>query len=236
MNKADISLLSILSLAFLMSSCKEQSSYNGHEYVDLGLSVKWATCNVGAQNPEDYGDYFGWGEVNPKDSYTWENYRYYASGHYDSVDDGLLFSKYTFEESFGKTDKKNILEQMDDAANNQWGGNWRIPTKDEFEELRTNCTWVWSNVNGVNGYKITSNKIGYTDNSIFLPAAGRRFDTTLSMDGNLGQYWSKNLKTDFDYIENQAWDFEFHNNNDMQEYWSFRYIGLPIRPVWDPNM
>ena len=96
MNKADISLLSILSLAFLMSSCKEQSSYNGHEYVDLGLSVKWATCNVGAQNPEDYGDYFGWGEVNPKDSYTWENYRYYASGHYDSVDDGLLFSKYTF--------------------------------------------------------------------------------------------------------------------------------------------
>ena len=125
---------------------------------------------------------------------------------------------------------------MDDAANNQWGGNWRIPTKDEFEELRTNCTWVWTNVNGVNGYKITSNKIGYTDNSIFLPAAGRRFDTTLSMDGNLGQYWSKNLKTDFDYIENQAWDFEFHNNNDIQEYWSFRYIGMPIRPVWDPNM
>jgi len=108
MNKAGISLLSILSFALLMSSCKEQSSYNGHEYVDLGLSVKWATCNVGAQNPEDYGDYFGWGEVNPKDSYTWENYRYYASGHYDSVDDGLLFSKYTFEESFGKTDKKTF--------------------------------------------------------------------------------------------------------------------------------
>ncbi len=202
-----------------------------HEYVDLGLSVKWATCNVGAQNPEDCGDYFGWGEVIPKDSYTWENYRYYASGHYDSVDDGLLFSKYTFEESFGKTDKKNILEQMDDAANNQWGGNWRIPTKDEFEELRTNCTWVWTNVNGVNGYKITSNKIGYTDNSIFLPAAGRRFDTTLSMDGNFGEYWSRNLKTDFDYVENLAWVFEFHNNNDMQEYWRFRYIGLPIRPV-----
>lgn len=202
-----------------------------HEYVDLGLSVKWATCNVGAQNPEDYGDYFGWGEVIPKDSYTWENYRYYASGHYDSVDDGLLFSKYTFEESFGKTDKKNILEQMDDAANNQWGGNWRIPTKDEFEELRTNCTWVWTNVNGVNGYKITSNKIGYTDNSIFLPAAGRRFDTTLSMDGNFGEYWSRNLKTDFGYIENLAWVFEFHQNNDMQEYWRFRYIGLPIRPV-----
>ena len=186
MRKTGISLSSILSIVFVMSACKEQSSHNGHEYVDLGLSVKWATCNVGAQNPEDYGEYYAWGETITKTTYTWKNYRFRVSG--DTYSD-LKFSKYDPAEILDHL-KKTVLDLADDVANVKWGGNWRMPTKQEVEELVWNCDWVWTTQNGVNGVKITSKVEGYTDRSIFMPAAGYRDDSKLIFPEESGYLWS----------------------------------------------
>lgn len=186
MNKAGISLLSILSFTLLMPSCKEQSFYNGHEYVDLGLSVKWATCNVGAQSPEDYGEFYAWGETRAKTIYTVKGYRFRAGG--ESYHD-MNLSKYDPDEILDDL-KKTVLDMADDVANVKWGGNWRMPTKEEIEELNWNCDWVWTTQNGVKGVKITSKVEGYTDRSIFIPAAGYRIDSRHLFAGVSGEYWS----------------------------------------------
>lgn len=154
------------------------------EAVDLGLSVKWATCNVGAEKPEDYGDYFAWGETEPKSNYSWSTY-------FDSVNgNSSNFTKYA-------TNKKTQLDPEDDAAHVNWGGDWRMPTKTEQDELRTNCTWTWITQNGVNGYKVTSKVNG---NSIFLPAAGYRRDSSLSGAGSFGDCWSSSLHSSYSYL------------------------------------
>ncbi len=137
----------------------------GHKYVDLGLpsGLKWATCNVGATNPEDYGDYFAWGETTTKSEYTEGN-----SITYDkNMSDISGNSRY-------------------DAARANWGGMWRLPTASEIDELVNNCTWKWTSQNGVNGYKVT----GKNGNSIFLPAAGWRSGSSLYYAGSYGYYWS----------------------------------------------
>ncbi len=133
-----------------------------HEYVDLGLSVKWATCNVGASKPEDYGDYYAWGETSTKTEYTEDNSKTCGS----SMGDISGNSSY-------------------DAARANWGGTWRLPTKAELEELENKCTWTWTTHNGVKGYKVT----GPNGNSIFLPAAGFRH-SSLILAGSSGHYWS----------------------------------------------
>lgn len=189
---------------------------NGHEYVDLGLpsGTLWATCNVGATTPEDYGNYYAWGETTTKATYSWGNY-------FDTNDGGNTFTKYNNEG--GKT----VLDPEDDAAHVNWGGSWRMPTKAEWQELIDNCTWTWTKQNGINGHKVTSNKAGYTDQFIFLPAAGYRNDSDLwNMDSN-GYYWSSSL---LEYYSKRAWgscfgwrDLDFSNNN--------RYYGLSVRPV-----
>ena len=153
--------------------------YNGHEYVDLGLSVKWATCNVGADSPEDYGDYFAWGETEPKYCYDWNSYKW-TSGPYNTL------VKYDND----TTDDKTVLDPEDDAAHMNWGGDWRMPTRAEQDELCNNCTWEWTTQNGVNGYKVTSNING---NSIFLPAAGNRHNNGLASANQYGFYWSSSL-------------------------------------------
>ena len=114
---------------------------NGHEYVDLGLPSGnlWATCNVGAESPEDYGDYFAWGETEPKECYSQDNYKWYV---------GTSYTKYN------NTDKKTTLELSDDAANVNWGGDWRMPTRAEHEELTNHCSWTWTTINNINGYMI----------------------------------------------------------------------------------
>lgn len=160
-----------------------------HEFVDLGLSVKWATCNVGATKPEEYGDYFAWGETQPKSIYNWSTYKY-CNGSSTSL------TKYCTDSSYGTVDNKTILEAADDAARANWGGSWRMPTKAEQDELRNNCTWTWTTQNGVNGYKVTSKKSGYTNKSIFLPAAGCRRGSSLYDAGSYGYYWSSSLYTD----------------------------------------
>ncbi len=140
---------------------------NGYEWIDLGLpsGLKWASCNIGAEQPDAFGNYYAWGEVEPKETYTWVNYKY-AKGS------STTLTKYCSRADLGYngfTDNKTTLESEDDAAHVNLGGNWRTPTKVEFEELNTNCTWESAMQNGVRGALVTSQTNG---NSIFLPGTG----------------------------------------------------------------
>ena len=187
-----------------------------HEYVDLGLSVKWATCNVGASKPEEYGDYFAWGETQPKSNYNWSTYKY-CNGSYNTL------TKYNNSSSYGTVDNKTQLELSDDAARANWGGSWRMPTKAERDELRNNCTWTWTTQNGVNGYKVT----GTNGNSIFLPAAGYRNDSSLKGAGSDGRYWLSSL---YSGSPNFAWDVRFNSSYVNRSYGN-RDFGFSVRPV-----
>lgn len=188
-----------------------------HEYVDLGLSVKWATCNVGASKPEEYGDYFAWGETEPKSNYTWSNYKY-CNGSSSSL------TKYCTNSSHGTIDNKTTLELSDDAARANWGGSWRMPTDAEVTELCENCTCTRTTQNGVTGYKVTSNKNG---NSIFLPMAYYLGDNTTY---NATAYLTSSLNTDEQY---RAYGFHIVNPpGDVISMYSYsRRYGMPIRPV-----
>ena len=192
-----------------------------HEYVDLGLSVKWATCNIGAVKPEDYGSYFAWGETKPKDSYTWENYQFRTSGNsYDNV----KFSKYNTDNSYGAVDNKKKLDLVDDAARAIWGGSWRMPTDEEMTELREKCKWEWTMLGGKYGYRVTSKTNG---NSIFLPAAGYRDESGLDYEGSGGYYWSSSLTT---YEPYRAWGVYF-DSDEVNRSIGRRYLGFSVRPV-----
>ena len=195
----------------------ENPAPDNHEYVDLGLSVKWATCNVGANKPEEYGDYFAWGETQPKSNYDWSTYKW-CNGSYDTQ------TKYNTNSSYGTVDNKTTLDLGDDAARANWGGSWRMPTDAELTELREQCTWTWTTQNGVNGYKVTSKKNG---NSIFLPAAGYRSGSSLDGAGSLGYYWSSSLDTDYPSL---AYNLRFGSD---YVGWSRsdRCIGYTVRPV-----
>lgn len=128
--------------------------------------------NVGASKPEEYGDYFAWGETEPKSNFTWESYKYRDSGN---SRDNIIFNKYNVSSSYGTVDNKTVLDSEDDAAHVNWGGRWRIPIEKEWIELNTNCTKTWVrnyNETDVVGMIVTSNIAGYTDKSIFFPAAG----------------------------------------------------------------
>ena len=194
---------------------------NGHDYVDLGLSVKWATCNVGASKPEEYGDYFAWGEVEPKDTYSWSTYKW-CNGSYNTL------TKYCTNSSYGTVDNKKQLDLSDDAARANWGGSWRMPTQAEQDELYANCTWTWTSQNGVNGYKVTSKKSGYTNKSIFLPAAGYYDASSLKNAGSRGDYWSSSLYTGSPYYACRVYFFSGSANRSSG---STRYCGQPVRPV-----
>ncbi len=196
------------------------------EAVDLGLpsGVKWAAFNVGASSPEGYGDYFAWGETEPKSNYSMSTY-VWCNGT------GQTFTKYSIKSSYGHngfTDNKTVLDLEDDAAHVNWGGSWRMPTDAEWTELRNNCTWTWTTQNGVNGYRVTSNKTGYTYKSIFLPAAGGWIDTSLYDVGTEGNYWSSSLSTD---TPDCAWDIYFKYGS-VDRYYSGRSYGFSVRPVY----
>ena len=188
-----------------------------HEYVDLGLSVKWATCNVGASKPEEYGDYFAWGETQPKDYYDWSTYKW-CNGSYNTL------TKYNNSSSYGTVDNKTVLDKTDDAAAVNWGGSWRMPTMAEQGELCEQCTWTWTTQNGVNGYKVTSKKNG---NSIFLPAAGYRYGSSLFYAGSYGFYWSSSLITGNPYY---ACGLGFYSGSVGWNY-DDRGYGFSVRPV-----
>ena len=192
---------------------------NGHEYVDLGLpsGTLWATCNVGATKPEEYGDYFAWGETEPKSEYSWEKYKW-GGGN------GNYINKYRNDSIDGKDDNKTILELCDDAANVNWGCNWRIPTLVEQDELRNDLytTWVWVN-HGVRGYKVTSKING---NSIFLPVAGYIYESELCDAGSDIGYWSSSLSTN-----NSGLAYSLGSNCFNSVSVDLRICGLSVRPV-----
>ena len=186
---------------------------------DLGLpsGTKWANCNVGATTPEEYGGYYAWGETEEKDNYAWSTYKWF-NGSYDTM------TKYCINIDNGTVDNKTVLDPDDDVAHVKWGGNWRMPTKAEQDELRNNCTWTWTTQSGVNGYKVTSNNNG---NSIFLPAAGYRAVKDLRNIGSRGYYWSSLLYDDRTYY---AYRLCFYSDNFDWDY-NYIFYGLSVRPV-----
>ena len=211
---------------------------NGHEYVDLGISVKWATCNVGADNPWDYGDYFAWGDTEPKSDYSWSTYKWWV----DSYDD--IQTKYNAD------DKKKTLDPDDDAATANWHGAWRMPTYEEQKALRDSCYWEWAtnyNEKGVLGfivYKVKSDEdmgkkkgegndieteatYSFSDTHIFLPATGYRYGTTLGFTGTCGHYWSASL---VEGDPRNAW-FLYFGMDDVRDFRNSRYLGRSVRPV-----
>ena len=190
-----------------------------YEYVDLGLSVKWAVCNIGATKQESYGDKFAWGEITPKTTFSWENY---------SLCNGEnKMTKYCTYSGFGTVDYLTILEPCDDAASAILGNNWHMPTDKEIEELLTQCSWEWTAVNNVKGYLITSRT---NKNCIFLPAAGFQLDGMSWTAGGGGAYWSNTLNSD---NSNNAFCLEFDKDSKrlMGGTLTDRRCGLNIRPV-----
>lgn len=161
---------------------------NGHEYVDLGLKVKWATMNIGSTEPIDNGTYFTWGETSANYNNDWMAYKY--------CDNSYNMTKYCTNSSYGFVDNKTVLEMEDDAANVNWGGDWRMPTYEEFEELRTKCTWTWTyTTNNSAGYVVSSNVEGYKGKYIFIPAAGYSDNGNIWNSGSKGYYWTSSLST-----------------------------------------
>ena len=165
---------------------------DGYTYVDLGLpsGLKWGTYNVGASKPEEYGDYFAWGETTPQpeSGYSWTTYKW-CNGDYDSM------TKYCTESYYGTVDSLTTLLPEDDAATVNWGRAWRMPTRAEQDELKEGCDWEWTddyNGTGVSGQIGTSKANG---NTIFLPAAGCRYGGSLYSVGSNGNYWSSSLYT-----------------------------------------
>ena len=196
--------------------------------VDLGLSVYWASCNLGASKPSEYGGYYQWAgtkDVSDTGIYLDWNYCPYHTGS----DRYSGWTKYNTIESYGTVDNKTVLDPMDDAASVALGGKWRMPTDEEWTELRNtdNCSWTWTSIDGVNGYKVQSKKSGYTDNWIFLPAAGSRRGTDLSLVGSGGYYWSSSLNTGG---PNLAWYVYFYSDN-VSRYRYNRCNGQSVRPV-----
>ena len=199
--------------AFVPSSAPASSGA-----ADLGLSVKWATCNLGATRPEESGYYYAWGEISEKTRYSWNTYRL-CHGTETS-----LF-RYNCDSQYGYVDGKTVLEPADDAAAVALGGRWRIPTREEWTELRTRCRWTWITLNGVSGYKVTSPETG---NSIFLPAAGDCSDESLRREAGVkGYYWSSSLYTD---APRAAWAVSLSAEEVKQPAYN-RNFGHPIRPV-----
>lgn len=187
---------------------------NGHEWIGLGLSVKWATCNVGATNPSDYGGYFAWGETRSKSRYAWDNC-------FDCLDDkGDNWGTYKVGGQ-----KQIAPTSGHDTARENWGGTWRMPTIAECNELRHKCKWTWTSRGGHNGYVVT----GPNGNSIFLPAAGYRGGAGSRYVGENGTYWCSTLSSS---SSKYACGMHFYDSSHYTGY-DYRYISQSVRPVTD---
>lgn len=178
-----------------------------HQAIDLGLpsGTKWASCNVGANKPEEYGDYYAWGETTTKKEYTKENYRYYKNWEYVNIGDDISGTQY-------------------DVAHVKWGGKWQMPTQEQIKELFDNCKYEWTTLNGVKGEKFT----GPNGGSIFFPAAGLRWNGDLSDAGEFGYYWSSTQTPD---VSASAYNLDFYSGVAYWYYGGYRGYGLSVRPV-----
>lgn len=179
-------------------------SVNGHDYVDLGLSVKWATCNVGASSPEEYGNYYAWGETTTKSTYSENNYKFYKNGDYINIGNNISGTQY-------------------DAAYVKWGSKWRMPTMSEIDELRTQCSTKWTTRSGVKGFEF----VGKNGQSIFLPASGSAGPIKIIDTGAGGYYWSGTLVSN-SVSHCLLW---YPGNQKPTRFGELRYDGLTIRPV-----
>jgi len=215
-----VAALMLMTAVLFTAECMNAQTYNGHAYVDLGLpsGTLWATCNVGADNPEDYGDYFAWGETQPKDTYNWSTYQY-CNGSSSTLTKYCYFSSLGYN---GFTDNLTTLLPEDDAATANWGSDWRMPTMEEWEELLNNTIVTWTTRNGVNGGLFTASN----GNSLFLPAADC-WGGELEDIGFYGFYWSSSLR---DYYPYYAWYLLFNSDSIVDDY-SFRKDGFSVRPV-----
>lgn len=197
-----------------------------HEWVDLGLpsGTLWATCNVGANSPEEYGDHFAWGETAPKDYYGLSTYKWCNSNYY-------TLTKYCINSDYGMVDNKTELDPEDDAAYVNWGPSWRMPTHDQQLELIYNCAWTNTQQNGVNG----SLAKGPNGNTVFLPAAGIFFLESLSSMDGIGIYWSRSLACHFNPSESTYYTWDAYwlgfNMNGVDDSEAERWIGLSVRAV-----
>jgi hypothetical protein len=191
-----------------------------YEAVDLGLSVKWANMNVGATKPDEYGNYYAWGEISPQlsNTYNWSSYQW-CNGSNTTI------TKYNTNSKYGTVDSRTTLLPEDDAATQNWGDEWRIPTKDEWNELMYNCSWDRKdsyNNGGVSGFLVT----GSNGNSIFLPVAGSRYDGSLTDDG-YGRYWTSTLYDNYTY---GAWITNFRSGS-RSFLNGYRCYGRTVRAV-----
>ncbi len=195
-------LMNLYKVAAAIQTSLGQHPKIEHGYVNLGLpsGTLWATCNVGADTPEDYGDYFAWGEIFTKE----------------------YFNEYTYDLKNKYNASNETLELIDDVAYQKWGDKWKIPTETQIQELIDNCTWTWTTINNVNGYRVT----GTNGNSIFLPAAGFRYNMELVDVGSKGYYWSSS----HDNGDNAARSLLFSSDSYSGHYY-FRSYGWSVRPV-----
>ena len=210
---------------------------DGKEYqvVDLGLNSDnlWAVCNIGATSPEETGSRFAWGEIEPKQNFSWSNYRW-ANG------DNLNLTKYNGDSNRGTVDGKLKLEIADEAPNAIMGEDWRLPTSMDYGELLkpANCNKKWCKLNGVGGYLFTSVRKGYEGNSIFIPLSGMMDNTSIRFEGQYGWYWSNEIyydngeKKQYDYTQADAFLLEHSEVDNHYVDKRPRIVGLPIRPIY----
>ena len=203
------------------------------EYVDLGLpsGLKWAKCNLGASKPSELGDYYAWGETEPKKKYTWATYKWMQDGKSEwkyitkyTIADGVTDAIWYDSSGNFIGDNKTVLDAADDAATANLGSPWRMPTIDEFQELRDNCTWTWTTQDGVKGHQVD----GPNGNAIFLPAAGLRLDSGFHFAGGQGNYWSSSLYLD---ISKDALSLFLNSSGRHELHYYNRSIGFSVRPV-----
>ena len=192
---------------------------NGYGYVDLGLpsGILWATCNVGADSPEGYGNFYAWGETQPKSDYTTANYKW-CSGDLSSL------TKYCTDSYYGIVDNKTILDKEDDAAHVNLGGNWRMPTREERDELYKNCTWKKTKYKGINGYVVISKING---NMLFIPASGCFGNSIYFNEGEYANYWTSSVNLS---IPNEAYDMSYDEWDEGS-----REFGQNVRGVLSPS-
>ncbi len=236
--------LFVITLFVSLSTFAQYGVHNGHHYVDLALpsGTKWADYNVGASSPTQFGNYYAWGETNTKSDYNWDTYKYIklptekkqakiVPEYSDSAEFFSCVTKYCSESECGKdgfTDFKKELDLADDLAHKLWGGKWRIPSDEQFDELINYTKHRWTRINSVIGMLF----IGRNGYSIFLPAAGSCYGTSLKDGGSSGGYWSRTLSA---YASYSACFLKF----DLDDVWEdvyvyrtgYRYDGHTVRPV-----
>ena len=232
--------------------CDVEGMLHGHAYIEMGDGLKWSPVNMGATRPEEYGDYYAWAETEPKTVFSWANYKYMEEGQASH----LYINKYTFNDKFYKNawwyssegvflgDKRDGVEYRnldsygleDDAARQNWRSTWRMPTLDEFKWLIENCTWLWTydyEGTGVRGYIATSKVEGFTQNSLFFPAAGSLSNGYYTPDKETGRYWTATSGSNPVY---GSYMYFYQDHQGLQDALTtgtgmIRYVGTPIRPV-----